>query len=274
MIGFLVSEIRVKSLLNRTKIPGLDYSLNPYVGCRFGCKYCFADFMKRFKNEKRPWGEWVYVKINAPFVLEKEVKRKAPGVISMSTVTDPYQPIEAVYRITRKCLEVLKDTPFFVSILTKSTLVLKDLDILSKMRNVEVGMSIAFQENNQFSRILERRIPRASKRFETLCELGRKGVRTWVFFNPVIPGLNDSDESIEWVIKNSLKAGAERIIVDLINPYPSVVKRLKRFLKPEERKMLEIFVKDYPSRRRYRKILKEKLLSLSRVYGFEIRPIF
>lgn len=226
----LVREILVKSILNETKIPGLDYSLNPYGGCFFGCTYCFADYMKRFYREKRPWGEWVYVKINAPEILERELKRKRPGKVSMSIVTDPYQPVESRYRISRRCIEKFEKTPFHLSILTKSPLVLRDLDLLVKLERVDVGMSIAIPDDSPYFRALERRITPASKRFEALKEIGKAGIRTWVFFNPIIRGINDSEEVMTWILEKAKEAGVERVSYDFLNPYPSVVRRLNRAL--------------------------------------------
>ena len=99
-----VRKISAKSILTKTGIEGYGYCINPYVGCEHGCKYCYASFMKRFTGHLEPWGEFVDVKINAPLVLKRQLKRKARGSVLLGTVTDPYQPAEKTYLITRGCL--------------------------------------------------------------------------------------------------------------------------------------------------------------------------
>jgi len=90
----LIKEINVKTALTKTGIQGFDYCLNPYVGCGHACRYCYASFMKRFTGHIEPWGDFVDVKINAPQVLRKQLQRAKPGSVLISTVTDPYQPLE------------------------------------------------------------------------------------------------------------------------------------------------------------------------------------
>src|SRR3989338_370432 len=140
---FDVKEIQAKTILVKCGIPGIDYVINPYIGCRFGCKYCYASFMGRFVDKKiSDWGNYVYAKINAPELLSKELtklKDKGKGkTILLSSVTDPFQGAEAKYHLSAKCLEILADYGFEgeVSILTKSPLVLNVLPILKRLKNV------------------------------------------------------------------------------------------------------------------------------------------
>ena len=100
-----IKEIHSKSILSPSKI--YDYVVNPYVGCQHACSYCYARFMKRFTGHKEPWGDFVDVKINAPDLLSKEIKKKRMGTVWVSGVCDPYQPLEAKYKLTRRCLEIL-----------------------------------------------------------------------------------------------------------------------------------------------------------------------
>jgi DNA repair photolyase len=95
--------------MNKSKIT--DYVINPYTGCQHGCKYCYATFIRRFQNIKEEWGEFIFPKINCPDLLEKELATNKPGVIWMSSVTDPYTPIEAKYQLTRKILEKIAKSP-------------------------------------------------------------------------------------------------------------------------------------------------------------------
>ena len=147
--SFTINEITSKSALVSSKLPECDFVINPYIGCRFGCSYCYASFMGRFVDKKvSDWGEYVFAKINVPQLLEKELlklKNKGKGkTILLSSVTDPFQGVESKYKLSERCLAILADYGFEgnISILTKSPLVLKVLPILKKLKNVDVGMTI------------------------------------------------------------------------------------------------------------------------------------
>ena len=128
-----VQETLAKTILNKSKIH--DYCVNPYTGCQVNCRYCYARlFMARYSGHKEPWGEFVDVKINAPEVLRKQLARAKRGTVWVSSVCDPYQPLEAKYELTRRCLEELAKSRFPVTIQTKSKLVLRDLDLLEGVR--------------------------------------------------------------------------------------------------------------------------------------------
>ncbi|GBE06338.1 MAG TPA: radical SAM protein [Nitrospirae bacterium] len=180
-----VKEIEVRSVLTKTGIPGKKYCINPYIGCVHACKYCYATFMKKFTGHIEPWGSFVDVKINAPERLEKQLKRAERGDIIMSSVTDPYQPVESKYMITRKCLEIIASHGFPVDILTKSPLVLRDIDIISEM-NAEVGITIT-TDDDSIRRIFEPNAPVISARIEALKTLHKKGIDTYVFIGPCLP---------------------------------------------------------------------------------------
>lgn len=209
-----VSEIQVKGILTKSRIPGVDYSLNPYVGCYFGCRYCYASFMRRFTNHKEPWGEFVDVKINAPEILEKQLQRAKPGHIAMSLVTDPYQPLEKRYELTRRCLEVfLKLGPhlekFLLSILTRSALVLRDIDLLKKMPNLEVGLTVT-TDDESIKKIFEPKAYSIKSRIETLRRLKAGGIKTYAFIGPMLPV--DPRRLAE-----SLAKVADRVLMDRMN---------------------------------------------------------
>ena len=129
----VLNEIKAKNILSKSGLPGVDFAINPYVGCLHSCVYCYARFIKKFTKHKEPWGEFCDIRINAPELLKKEVgKIPSNSSIFISSVTDPYQPLEKKYQLTRKILEILAGYNFKVSILTKSNLVLRDLDILKR----------------------------------------------------------------------------------------------------------------------------------------------
>src|SRR5262249_50251617 len=154
----------------------------PYTGCAFSCLYCFASFMGRQVGESiADWGSYVYVKTNAVALLERELKRWPPekrtATLLVSSVTDPYQGAEKTYRLTRGILQVLvrEQYPGKVGILTKSPLVLEDIDLLRQLPLAEVGMTITTTDD-KLSRFMEVRAPLASRRLETLKRLHEEGI--------------------------------------------------------------------------------------------------
>lgn len=139
--GPLVAEIRAKAILSKSRIH--DWTLNAYVGCAHNCAYCYARFMRRFTGHSEPWGRFVDVRVNAVELLEKELQKKKKGAVWISGVCDAYQPLERDYRLSGRCLEILVDHGWPVSVQTKSPLVLRDLDTLRRAADVRVGFSIA-----------------------------------------------------------------------------------------------------------------------------------
>jgi DNA repair photolyase len=193
LTGFAVHEITCKSLLNRSGISGIDYTVNPFTGCLHGCVYCYARFMARHTKHRMAWGDFCDVKTNALDVLEREVRKRPPGLVSLSTVTDPYQGPEQKYGLTRQILSRLREAGFPVSILTKSDLVLRDIDILQKFptENLDVGYSIN-TDDDEIGSVFEPGAPAPSRRIEALRRLHDQGIRTWVFVAPFLPLLTDS----------------------------------------------------------------------------------
>jgi DNA repair photolyase len=185
-MGLLIKEIKAKSILTKSGIPGADYCINPYTGCSHGCTYCYASYMKKYTHHDEPWGSFVDVKINAPDILRKQMKRARKGSIIISSVTDPYQPIESRYRITRQCLEELLPYQFSVDILTKSSLVLRDVKLIKQFRGIEVGITITTDDEGM-KEIFEPQAPSIKSRIETLKKLHSGGIRTYAFIGPLLP---------------------------------------------------------------------------------------
>jgi DNA repair photolyase len=179
-----IKEIYSKSILSPSRV--YDYVINPYVGCQHACSYCYARFMKRFTGHKEPWGDFVDVKINAPDLLSKEIKKKKMGTIWVSGVCDPYQPLEAKYKLTRECLDILAKNNRPVVIQTRSPLVVRDIDIFKKMKDIEVGLSIT-TANDEIRKIFEPYAPPVGKRLEAVGELHRNGIKTYVMIAPILP---------------------------------------------------------------------------------------
>lgn len=181
-----IKEIFAKTILTRTAISSFDYCVNPYVGCGHGCRYCYASFMKRFTGHLEPWGEFVDVKVNAPNLLRKQLKRAKPGIVALSTVTDPYQPLEKKYQLTRKCLDALLDSQFPVNVLTRSPLCLRDIDLFKQFKRIDVGFSITTHDE-EMKRIFEARSPSIASRVEALRTLRREKIPTYAFIGPMLP---------------------------------------------------------------------------------------
>jgi len=186
MSNILVREVQAKSILNKSKI--YDYCVNCYTGCGHACRYCYAAlFMRRYSGHIEPWGEFVDVKVNAPEVLRKQVLRAKKGIVWLSSVCDAYQPLEEKYRLTRRCLEVLAEADFPATVQTKSTLVLRDIDVFKKFRDVEVGFSIASDEDG-VAALFEPGASPVSARIRALKTLKDAGIKTYAFVGPLLPG--------------------------------------------------------------------------------------
>ena len=188
-----IFKIKAKSIFTKTKIPGAKWVINQYVGCSHFCLYCYAKFMCRWRpGNYGKWGSWVEAKINAPeLVKEKYVD----GWVYMSSVSDPYQPIEKKLKLTRKVLENL-DKKIKLCILTKSDLVLRDIDVLKKFKNIEVGLTIN-SFDGLLKKIFEPFSPTNEKRIRTLKILKENKIKSYTFISPIIPGLVDLKDIIK-----------------------------------------------------------------------------
>ncbi len=180
----IVKEVEAKTILSKSQI--YDYALNAYVGCQHQCLYCYAKFMRRFTGHREPWGAFVDVKINAPELLAREVKKKKKGRVWISGVCDAYQPLEKKYLLTRRCLEILVEQGWPVTIQTKSPLVLRDIDILKRAADAEVGFTITTADE-KVRRIFEPGAPPVAARVEALGILHAEGIRTFVMIAPLLP---------------------------------------------------------------------------------------
>jgi DNA repair photolyase len=202
----MVKEIQAKSILSRSKI--YPYVVNPYTGCQHGCTYCYARFMKRVTGHKEPWGEFVDVKINAADLLRREIRKKRRGKVWVSGVCDPYQPLEAKYKLTRQCLEILAGNNWPVIIQTRSPRVLRDLDIIRDARDFEAGLSVTTADDS-IRRLFEPHAPPIDDRIAALDALHRAGVRTYAMIAPVLPGAGGLEEL--------LKGKVDYVLVDRMN---------------------------------------------------------
>ena len=274
-IPFEVKEIEAKGILTKCGIPGIDWVVNPYIGCRFGCKYCYASFMGRFVGKKiADWGEYVYPKINAPELLAKEIERKLPDKgrgkeVFFSSVTDPYQGLEAKYQLTRRCLEVLADWGFAgtLSVLTKSNLVTRDIDILKRFQQAVVGLTVTSVDDG-ISRYFEKYAPPASERFEALRKLNQAGLRTYAFIGPLLPHFVADEAGLEEVFQKLVEAGTKDVYVEHLNLSSYIRGRLMAEMKGTDKEILRKF---YSSQtKEHRKELEDLVGRLVKKYRMNL----
>jgi len=161
----------------------------------------------------------VDVKVNAPHVLRRQLKRMSPGIVALSTVTDPYQPLEKIYKLTRGCLEALLENEFSVSILTRSPLCLRDLDLFKRFKEISVGFSIT-TDDEDIRRIFEPHSPSINSRIKALRILHEEKVGTYAFIGPMLP-LNPGK------LVGMLDGLIDEVLIDKMN-YPNKVKALYR----------------------------------------------
>jgi DNA repair photolyase len=182
--SFTIREIHVSHALRKDPLPWLDYSFNPYIGCYHGCVFCYSPRLLRVEREE--WGASVVVKRNAATALARDVRKLPRGLVAISTATDPYQYVEGKYQITRRSLEVLLRADWPVSVLTRSPLVTRDLDLFRRMSEVEVGMSVPTLDDRARA-LLEPWAPSIPARLRCLRQLADAGVATAIGFAPAYP---------------------------------------------------------------------------------------
>ncbi len=187
----IIKEIQSKSILSISKI--YPYVINPYTGCQHNCSYCYAHFLKRFTGHKEAWGQFVDVKVNAPDLLGREITKKKKDRVWISGVCDPYQPLEGKYKLTRQCLEILAENDWPVTVQTRSPLVLRDMDILTIHKDLEVGLSITTADDG-IRKLFEPNAPPIKERVRVLNELHQAGIRTFVMIAPILPGAENLAE--------------------------------------------------------------------------------
>lgn len=239
-------EIQVKSILQRSGIPGADYVINPYTGCVHGCVYCYARFMRRFTGHADAWGAFLDVKINAPELLDRQLsRRKTPldGSIFLSSVTDPYLPAERKYQLTRRVLEVLLKHQTSISILTKSDLVTRDIDLLREFRNCSVGVSLMTVDDAAAQQFEQHAAP-PSRRIQALQTLKASGIRAYAFLSPYLPTISDFDalfERLSGIVDEigiealNTRGGSMSGVIDALNGYaPHLTKQCFQLVRDEQ----------------------------------------
>jgi len=207
-------ELPARSILNRTK-PNMPFqwTINPYRGCEFGCKYCYARYTHEFMElDAADFEDKIYAKEAAAELLRQELRRVGRKEhIALGTATDPYQPAERRFGRTRAILEVFaRERGRFLGITTKSDLVLRDVDLLREIARANVlGVNLTITTLDEtLARLLEPRAPRPALRLETARRLSAAGICVSVFPNPIMPGITDGERALERLARAAREAGA------------------------------------------------------------------
>ena len=253
----VVREVTCKTVLNRSSIS--DYSLNCYTGCTHACVYCYARFMQRFHPHAEPWGEFIDVKTNAVEALEKHVRRMEPGNVFMSSACDGWQPIERERELTRNCSQVLLDHGFKVNVLTKSSLVERDLEMFAG-RNARIGVTVTTLDET-LRQLWEPLASPVEERFRILRQAKDLGLETAVMFGPLLPFLSDDQDSVDALLERAAALDVDVIWVDAMNPRPKVWESIKALLEPQDPDLCE----------RYRRILFSKPVRTAYLDGIRKR---
>jgi DNA repair photolyase len=284
LIEFKALEVR--SILNKStskRLRWLAWSINPYRGCEFGCKYCYARYTHEFMELRDPlaFERIIFLKQNAAWLLEQELRKIDPAdEIALGTATDPYQPIERRARITRSLLEVFaRRRGYRLGIVTKSRLIERDIDLLTEIaKHNKLVLHITITTpNTELARLLEPRAPRPDLRFQAVKRLREAGLRTGILCCPLLPGITDTQEALNEMARRAAEVGASFLAA---NPL---------FLKPCSRPTYLSFVREhFPSlqadyARRfdhadfaapaYRQRLAQMVEQARRLHGLGVRPL-
>ena len=259
----VVRETPCKTILNKTSIS--DYSLNCYTGCAHACIYCYARFMQRFHPHEEEWGEFVDVKVNAVEVLRRQLKRAKPGDVFVSSACDGWQPVEAERRLTRACCEALLERGFRVNILTKSSLISRDLEAF-KGKSVRVGVTVTTLDE-RIRRLWEPKCAPVADRLAVLEKAKRLGLKTAVMFGPLLPALSDGQNSLDAMFKLAAELKVDEVWTDGLNPRPKVWPAVVELLKKEYPGLVAAYRQvlfDERIRRNYLATLQERIAKARR----------
>jgi DNA repair photolyase len=275
-------DMPVRQILNRCTSPRMPFrwTINPYRGCEFGCVYCYARYTHEFLEIRDPmdFERRIFVKRMAGEVLQRTLSRTPIGTdqIAIGTATDPYQPAERKFELTRSMLEVFaKVGGLSLSITTKSALIARDLDLLLQI-NRQSRLSVNFSLitlNRRLQRILEPRAPRPALRLATIQKLTGAGIRCNLLLMPMIPGLTDARAAIEGVIRAARRAGASEVWWRSLFLKPAAARRFLPFIKEnfpaDEQRFTEWYSRSAYPPRSYDDGLRPIFDHLKRKYGFD-----
>src|ERR1700675_3440085 len=283
----------VKSILNKcdsARVP-FDWTINPYRGCEFACKYCYARYTHEYMEiDGGEFERKIFVKQDAGVVLARDVERKysraskASGYtkaehIAIGTATDPYQPAEREYGVTRACLEELaKREGLSVSIITKSNQIVRDIELLKVIaaRSALTVIITVTTLKPRLARLLEPRAPRPDLRLAAMKELREAGLHVGVSASPLLPGITDADGELEGVAAAAKEAGAEWFWSGVLFLMPASAKQFLPFIAEKfprlAKQYQEWYMKNGYAPEAYRKKVSERVARIRQTFGFASRP--
>lgn len=283
----------VKSILNRcdsNRVP-FEWTINPYRGCEFACKYCYARYTHEYMElDGAEFEKKIYVKKDAAPLLAHDLSRKysyasersggeKPDHIAIGTATDPYQPVEREHGVTRACLEELaKREGMSISIITKSNQIVRDIDVLTKIAvrsSLQIDITVTTMRP-RLARLLEPRAPRPDLRLAAVKELYEAGLAVGVSASPLLPGITDGEGELEAVAAAAKEAGAQWFFSGVLFLMPSSAKQFLPFLREKfprlARQYGQWYAKNGYAPEEYRRKASERVALIRQKYGFRSRP--
>ncbi|HVB33552.1 MAG TPA: radical SAM protein [Patescibacteria group bacterium] len=274
----------IRSILNHcdsSRVP-FPWTINPYRGCEFGCQYCYARYTHEYMEiDGGEFERKIYVKRDAALAIDRDLAEKCrPGEhIAIGTATDPYQPAEADFGVTRSLLDRLaRREGLSLSITTKSDRIVRDLDLLRRIAarsDLRINMTVTTLRTS-LARLLEPRAPRPDLRLGALEKLREAGLSAGVFAMPVLPGLTDSEEDLDRLARAAKDAGAEWFSASILFLMPSSARQFLPFLDERLPRFSEIYREWYVDRggppKAYREKIRDRVARLRRRYGLGTVP--
>ena len=269
----IIKETVSKNIITKSKLPATDYVINNYVGCNHGCIYCYAEFMKRFTNHTEKWGEFLDVKkFNEEKFVKYLKKINSDKKILMSSVTDPYNPYEIKYKSTRNILKLFiqaNNEHIHLEILTKSLLIFRDIDLLKKIKNITVGISLNTLNDN-LRRQIEPCAGSIKSRIEILKKLKGENIPVYLFVSPIFPMLTKLEEIIA-----TCKDTVDFIYFENLNLRGRYKKIILNFISknfPEYNQLYhDIYTKN---KKEYWYLLMEDINRLCKIYDIKYKTFF
>ena len=250
--GMRIEEVECKTVLNRVKGMPFKWSINPYKGCVHGCHYCYARRYHAFidLNPGEDFTGLILARVNAPEVLRRELARRSwkRETVALGTATDPYQPIEGRYRITRGILEALRDHRTPVSIVTKGTMIVRDLDVLVDLAGragASVCMSISTLDRETWRRLEPGTAP-PWQRLRAVQKLSEAGVEAGVLIAPIVPGITDTSDHLRELVKAAAEHGARFVGSRVLALQGSVKDHFLGFMRKEYPGLLAEYRRLFP----------------------------
>ena len=248
-----INEIQTNNYVSKSALPDADYVINPYIGCPHKCIYCYAEFMKRFSDHGgEEWGEFLDVKRST----NPLTKMQKGTTVLCSSVTDCYNPFEKKYQLMIPILKELKTSEANIHFLTKSDLILRDIDLLMQLKNIEVGISINSLDDD-FRKKTEPHASSVDKRFEALKKIKESNITTYLFMSPIFPEITDWQGIIERAY-----GIADFICFENLNLRGAYMPRVMNFIRKKYPKHEALYNSIYQDKNiTYWESLKEKIIN-------------